>query len=317
VVVYCPIAGITLGDDLRTFEAEDGVKVSKPTRDEQLIFLSQYHHEFLEDEDSSWLSRVIVEIEHDFSPPSSIRMISPAEEHAITASVASTLDRLKWALMLSGESTDVVEEGPVIIRGPAGFRARTLRRSDLPPSIRSYKPLHVNEEISQRTIAYIKAFKEAERRSRELALAMWCFGRTCTTYLSRDILLDAVFGLEMLLVPDPGESTYKFSLHGAALLGDTGDGAIAKELREMYGGRSRLAHGSTATDNSTWKMAQKARRLLADAIWAVVRRINNGSLNVTETNGDIGKAVGNLVRRMVVLAARQTQEPTKQPHDSA
>ena len=107
----------------------------------------------------------------------------------------------------------------------------------------------------------------------------------------------------MLLVSGAGESTYRFSLHGAALLGDGVEGKNVQELKKIYRARSGMAHGSMAADVSSMQTAVTARRFLAEVIWAVVQRINDGSLEVGKTDGNIGKAVELLVQRLVLQSS--------------
>src|SRR5262249_37484574 len=125
----------------------------------------------------------------------------------------------------------------------------------------------------------------------ELGQAIWHFGRACNAQLNRDIILESAIGLELLLVPDHGESTYKLSLHGLALLGDPVGKSVDQELVEIYNFRSRAPHGSANIERKSKDIAPRARQLLAKAIWAIVERINDGSLDVSSSKGDVGKAV--------------------------
>src|SRR6185312_14951232 len=106
--------------------------------------------------------------------------------------------------------------------------------------------------------------------------------------LARDIVLDSVIGLEMVLVPGPGESRYRFSLHGATLLRgkETGE-HLFDTFQSLYTQRSGAAHGSSDADYE--RVAVDARRYLANAIRAVLALVDMGALSVRKNN--IGKAI--------------------------
>src|SRR5207237_791197 len=110
---------------------------------------------------------------------------------------------------------------------------------------------------------------------------LWHFGRSCVASLERDVLLEAVIGLDALLVPGSGESTYRFSLHGAVLIGaGTGRGTQVKaELQDLYNARSGAAHGDRRGANSK---ARRARQVLAQAIERTAALILDGKLDMSK-----------------------------------
>ena len=71
---------------------------------------------------------------------------------------------------------------------------------------------------------------------------------------------------------------------------------LEKELKEIYALRSKAAHGAAKDQSKFEENAPVARYLLAKTIQAVIDLEESGELKITDTKGDIGKAVKNLVR---------------------
>jgi hypothetical protein len=300
VLAMCPIIGLHFEDDCDRFESEPGISICEMTEDRQRLLLSRFEAEFVEEDMSSWAAKGLFEA----------NCVSPWIENDDPGEfIASALDRLKWSTMLTFGAILPIEEGPVILRGPAGWRGRTLRRSDIVVGTRSLPHFQLTNETSKQITSRIDALRKAQKSTAELDQAVWHFGRACNASLARDILMDSTIGLELLLVPDPGETTYKLSLHGLALLGGAEGDAVADELIEIYGLRSRAAHGSASSKSKFRHMAPRARQLLANAIWAIAVRINDGSLDVSITKGDIGKAVKAFVFRRLSRAVHHGAEP--------
>ncbi len=290
VLVTCPIIGLHMEGDLDRFDLEPGITLRRLTEDRKRLLLSQFGEEFVNEDLSSWGSHALFEM----------NTVMPwVEDDEIGSFAARALDRLKWATMIVFQASSPLEEGPVILRGAAGWRGRTLRRGVVLSSGRTSAYFPVTPDVLGRLKSLSEAFTKAEASTPELTQALWHLGRACNAALARDVLLDATIGLELLLVPDPGESTYKLSVHGLAILGSSVGNAVTGELVNIYRLRSEAAHGSPSIEEKFRKLAPRARQLLAKAIGAVVERINNGSLDVSSTRGDVGKAVKAFVLKTI------------------
>ncbi len=134
--------------------------------------------------------------------------------------------------------------------------------------------------------------------------ALFYWGRDALKDLERDQLLEAVIGLEGLIVPrGPGESTYRFKLHGTALLARFTDSAeaCAKDLKTIYDKRSKAAHG---VPGEGIVEAAKARSLLGHAILAVMEHGEAGTLDLASKD-EIGLQIQRLILKKCPLDAQQ------------
>jgi hypothetical protein len=292
----CPIIGFHLEGDVDRLQLEPGISLCKMTDDRKRMLLSRFESEFVNEDMSSWASQVLFETD---------TVLPWGDDDQVGSFNARALDRLKWSAMITLATSSPCEEGPVILRGPAGWRGRTIRRGVVVGGNRKLPYFPITGEVSKDLTAHIEAFKRAEAVAPELAQALWHFGRACNAALARDIVLDSTIGLELLLVPDPGESTYKLSVHGLAILGPTVGGGVSGELVEIYRLRSEAAHGSSTIERKFKELAPRARQLLAMALWAVAERINDGTLDVSATKGDVGKAVKAFVLKKLGEAVQQ------------
>ena len=73
---------------------------------------------------------------------------------------------------------------------------------------RGFRTVNPTPEIFQSAKVLLEAYAAARVTSEELDSVMFSFGRSCFASLPRDALLEAAIGLEMLLVPDAGDSTW-------------------------------------------------------------------------------------------------------------
>lgn len=307
VWAHCPLEGLHFLQDKTPFAPEPGIIVSPATRQGMDDFFSKFQHDFLSEDEVRFSADAVLDL--DLVLPSMgvkpVDLSHPSSDDAdIARQVAAAVDRFKWSAALTLGPHAVFEEGPVVIGGPSGWRGRTLRRGTVMTGTRARGLVQVLPGTAERIAKQLQTLKEAQRLlgSEDLDQALWHFGRACNSVLARDILLESVIGLEMILVPEAGDSTYKFSLHGSAILSDAGSTNIAKELSDLYGSRSRLAHGGREGQTEQDR-ARRARWLLAKAIWGIVVGISNGALRVDATKGNVAKAVKDLVLRTVQAAS--------------
>ena len=158
---------------------------------------------------------------------------------------------------------------------PSPFISRSFRRQDSTGGV-VYK-LEDNQIVTLRSLLDKACRLRLGSRNLQQAFFYWV---KAFTELDRDQLLDAVIGLEGLLVPYPGESTYRFGLHGEALLARFADSpeTCNKELKEVYGKRSSAAHGNPGEGLAE---ADKGRRFLGNAILAIMELHEAGVIQLS------------------------------------
>jgi hypothetical protein len=299
VLAWCPTIGLRIPDG-EGVELEPGIHINAWSAETRCVFLTRYHREYLDGDVTTWASHAVIQI---------VTNVGDLSENAPRMAVAATLDRIKWALSVAANKDAAILEGPVILRSPSGWHGDTLRRGDTLRWNRSIPTIDLTAETSMAAKTLLQQLRTATTHTRELDGALWLFGRACNASLPRDALLDAAIGLEMLLVPGPGEARYRFGLHGMALIADESPHTIEATLKRIYKLRSEAAHGDTNDLETFSEVASQARFLLARAVQSAVRLINAGELDVVTTNGDIGKAVEQLVK--IRLAKSSTESPTE------
>ena len=203
-------------------------------------------------------------------------------QEIVKEDIADKVDLAKWSLMTALRQEVPLIEGTITydLLGhdvPVPFSGRSFRRQDVTGGV-GYER---DENLIDRARCLVAKAMSLRPRSKYLDQAFFYWGRSALGELDRDRLLEAVIGLERLLVPGPGESTYRFGLHGAALLTRFGDSpeACNEDLRSIYRKRSELAHGNPG---ERLIEAQRARRHLGDAILAIMDLIEAGKIQESE-----------------------------------
>jgi hypothetical protein len=300
----CPVVNASVNG--LSFDIGNDIAVFSWTPAEHALFLTRYESEYLDDDLSLWGRGALVRMRA--SVPAEADDWGLATSHAATAGrdalagtvVADILDRLKWATILVSGGV-VMEEGPVIVRTPSGGRIRTLRRGDTIFRTRSYQSPIFDDSTASQIRRELDDLQALAKQSSTAGETIWALGRACTAQLSRDVLLEAAIGLERLLLPrGAGESTYKFRLHGLAILREPSADVLDRELKEIYGLRSRAAHGSGKNDDTFDVLGPRARKLLALALQQAAALFKSGELDVASTGGHIGEAIAAVVRARVL-----------------
>ena len=286
IVAVCPTIGLDIGES-GNHSVAAGIDINAWSDEARMIFLTQYHEEYLDDDMSTWASQGAITIR---------KKVQGLSEEAALTTIASALDSLKWALIVVTNNPAIFEEGPVISRVLSGQRMRTLRRGDTLMRTRSVPHMLLTAEATFRLPDILEHLEQARRLSAEIDSVLWLFGRACTAILPRDVLLDSAIGLEMLLVPNPGESRYRFMLHGLAIVDGEPANTLESDLKKIYDLRSKAAHGSSSDTHDFETFAPRAKLLLAKAIDGVLNLMRTGELDVATTGGDIAKSVENLVK---------------------
>lgn len=210
----------------------------------------------------------------------------------IKEQVYDFLDIVKWAFTIVYPQSVPLREGPIIcqadvlgLSNPFGIHIfqRQFEKGGISYELTPDKLENVKKYISK-ALCY-------REQSQDIKTALWHWGRACIAELKRDRLMEAIIGLESLLVPNPGESRYRFGLHGAALLAQTPEECevIAKELRNLYDNRSTIAHGKRAERLS----ADDAFKYLGQAIQSIINLFDANLLK--PKNPPISKQIERLV----------------------
>lgn len=295
IYAWCPLMWFQLEAAAADLELEPGVRIYRRQPARQCLFLTRYGREYIHDDYSHLMGDAMLEIK---------RRIGDASPNEVATSIADTLDRVKWALMIAVKSTEPIEEAPVVMRGPTGWRVRTLRRGQGFIGDSNERGKQYTKAIGEESASLLRLLERVQQKTGEIRSALWLFGRSCTASLARDVLLDAAVGLEMLLVPSAGDTGYRFTVHGLAIIEDEEPKTLEADLKKIYNLRSKAAHGTPRESEKDFvSMAPRARVLLAKAIRASARLIDSGELNIDPTKGDIGKAVEQLVKHRVVARA--------------
>jgi hypothetical protein len=161
-------------------------------------------------------------------------------KNPIENEICDTLDLCKWALMSGNKPISDLREGGIIYRDTIGNRLSMggsgfFQRQPIIHDGRTYN----FEEIDLTLVKlWIKKARKAIKQLPDLKQAFWYWGRSYVSQTDRDAVLDAVMGLERLLISsgEEGGMLFKFSLYGTVLLAEE-DGPIdqiKKDLKEIY-----------------------------------------------------------------------------------
>jgi hypothetical protein len=245
-IARCPLAWIECKPGM-VWTLGDGIVLKTYTKREKAGFLTRNHNRLLwQDSISMLISNVaVLEITNNIES-NSLRSGKSRKTlgDIIDESIADTIDIVKWALCNTFGLSPLVE-GTIIygdtLGGSLSYSSGAFRREEKNQGT----VYELNENAIKMAAELIGLATKYKEQSADLKQAFWYFGRGCLADLDRDVLLDSIIGLEHLLVPNPGETRYRFGLNGAALLSSDPDKAEAKarELRKAYDSRSSAAHG--------------------------------------------------------------------------
>ncbi len=306
--VLCSVRG--LGNEPtrgQCFDMEDGVSLRILQQDEQLWHASrflwaQYEFDRKFQDAAIQNSNGILEIsvQRDISKKNVSRLYYDAEYVKKTA--FDLLDVCKWSLQAAGDLERPLSEAIHVFFDPLdwlGFHG--LQRFHRQQSYGSCSAPTVNRIDMPKAISIFRAANEACKESKDLAAAMYFYGRGCVADLPRDRLVEAVIGMERLLASS-GENTYKFGLHGAALLADSGDSAaeISAKLRKLYKERSKAVHGSEEKEQN---MADQALLLLGRLMSRLLVLIEEGKI---KQKNNIAKQLETLILKQSLLCPQSS-----------
>ncbi|WP_414567198.1 hypothetical protein [Nostoc sp. CCY 9925] len=294
---YCLFSAINLPDGITEVELAEGIKVRSWSQRERLIFNSLHHHEFLWDDfKQPTLLDVIVEIKVTLNSGES--PLSPVED---------LIDLVKWGLITVSQSDTHLPEGVCLIFNRTSSRLYKLRRDDNLGS----SQMSLSAEQITLCKKIIGQFLSCAKVNPDIKNALWHFGRSCTSVLDRDILLEAAIGIDSLTTQRGGDSRYKFCLHSAALIATVKQAhkkVDYQKLKKIYDQRSCAAHGGKQNNLNQLKiLALDARKALALIILAIIDLTSNGIINLkSERNSEntIASAVEKYVISKVTIVTR-------------
>jgi hypothetical protein len=261
---------------------------------ERCIFLSKYSNDYLWDDFNSPLScDLIAEMEYAFDDGVSGK--------DVIESTANDLDLVKLSIFILNKQTEPIDEGTCILNiigRDFNDIERRIRRSNERIFRASGYP---NEDLLTndlpRLVNIISVLEKQRNGYGDIKDAIWHFGRACLTPLPRDILLESVIGLDGLLVPGGGDSSYRFKLHGAVLLSNDSEKTLElyKKLGKIYDMRSGAAHGESRGESLG--NARDARMYLSRAIFKISELCDKGKLPCKEKEEtlDMAKSLQRLI----------------------
>jgi hypothetical protein len=246
-------------------------KLRQWSKRERAVFATLHNKEFLWDDfKTPTHQEVFVEIECEYP----LKNGFPLDESF------KVIDLIKWSLMILAKNPIPVSEGTCIITiNEMGSTIR--RRRDENPCIPNI--IVVKEEMADKIQNLINNFLSVSNKFNDLWDALRFFGRACVSTIERDSLIDSVIGLESLLVFGHGETTYKFSLHGATIcsllweqskislfenekgLFESKDNLV-KWFKDLYGERSDSVHGGNEEINEYAETAVYALAVMIERI---------------------------------------------------
>lgn len=279
IKVYCPLKGAKL-EGQSSIKLLENMYLKTYTSEEKCIFFSKYSNDFGLDGFSIPRGNLlecdsIAEIEYDLG-------IGISKKKLVEL-ISNDLDLAKLAVFILNDQDEPTEEGTCIIESIGRDfyeiehrikrqNARIIWHGDNSGIKTSGSPnINIQEKDLPRLVSIISVLKEQSHMHYEIQDAIWHFGRACLVPLPRDILLESVIGLDNILVPGSGDSSYRFKLHGAVLLANeretTSD--VFNILDKLYNKRSRAAHGTSGDES--FENAMKARRYLSRAIFNIAK----------------------------------------------
>ncbi len=268
-VAYCPL-GYVSGEKGSSWSLSDNMKLRILTHEERARYLSRHHDKFLWHD---FVSRdhvgicAILEIYGEIRFKEYQNQVSDVVEEEI----ADMIDIVKWALMLCANNSMPLVEGTNIYQNVLGGSFCTtgtgsFRRQD--KTIGSdYK---LNNIDMNRVKELIKNAQKVISISNDVKNAFWFWSRSTVAALNRDALVEAVVGLESLLIGKGTELNHRFKLYGTAILAASESEVeeVAKKLGDLYAARSSSVHGEKKEKQI--QEVTEARYYLSKAILKVI-----------------------------------------------
>lgn len=297
-VATCPLFPIeAIGE---AWEIGEGITLRMPNHQERLRYRSRHSAHILDHDSISklgWRWVGLLEIRDHFD----LRRLRQENcerlpNDLIARQVADAVDVCKWALAACTNPGYPLSEGTIICQdilggkpflgGPAAFK-----RQESSGGMQA----RLDDDTMREVQALFRDAQEFRRCNADLSQAFWFWGRACVAVLERDIMLEAIFGLERLV---NGNQRYRFQRYGATLLssGAEIDLKIEKDLRKLYEARGREVHHGVDISSCDGRLAMG---YLTKAILRTIQLIREGELDPKK----------NIPRQIKKLAPRHGQAP--------
>jgi hypothetical protein len=289
-IVTCPLLGIT-GDSGTVWQLSNDISLRIYTEEQKIEYLSRNHHfiSSLSDRESV-LSIIrgngVLEITCSISKEERrVGRNLKLPREIIREQLEDKIDVVKLALALAFDVDIPLKEDIIICEdifgNPPFSKFLTFRRDEstdgvfIPCEMTSDKEAVVNNLVGDLSTIQMKC--------EDISKAIWFWGRSCLRSSPRDILLEATIGLENLLVSGAGDSSYRFRLHGSAILSNSSDEALINSinLKKIYEHRSKSVHGNSG-EKLERKHAHLARKYLGKAIEAIAKLYISGAINPSQ-----------------------------------
>jgi hypothetical protein len=244
-IAKCPLFSVNHSGKSKGYKLANNIYLKLYSAQELLLHASTYRDSVDLQADLSKGKGMVIEITGSISPesigtPNDTTHKPVPAKNPIENEICDTLDLCKWALMCGNKPISDLREGGIIYRDTIGNRLSMggsgfFQRQPIIHDGRTYN----FEEIDLTLVKlWIKKARKAIKQLPDLKQAFWYWGRSYIALTDRDAVLDAVMGLERLLVfsGEEGGVLFKFSLYGTVLLAEE-DGPIdqiKKDLKELY-----------------------------------------------------------------------------------
>ncbi len=266
--IVTPFLQLSL-QDVEQFELEPNIFIRKWSNEDKALYLHRYGHYYPWDDVFS-LNNMTCYLEV-FENSNQIYKTKESDED-LEEFVASTVCRAKWAIMQATNPMQLIFELPTIAdNGISASTSFPLRRH----AMRRQYGVGISLDIigCEKAKSLLQTLSKATAIFKEFQDVLLMFDRATLARIPRDILLESVIGLELLLVNGSGENTRRFHTFGHALIGSTNARATTKQLKDIYGLRSSAAHGGTKTKSDFQLLGSTARAYLAEAIANVAKLV--------------------------------------------
>ena len=247
-IAKCPLFTVSHSGKSKGYKLANNIYLKLYSSRELLFYVLKYRDIFDSVDAQEYLSNgkgMVIEIAGSISPES-IGTPKDADNKPVSGKnhieneICDTLDLIKWALMAGNKPIFDLKEGGIIYSDTIGNRLSMRGDGFFQRQHRIYDGRTYNFEEIDLTLVklWIKKARRAIKQLPDLKQAFWYWGRSYVSPTDRDAVLDAVMGLERLLIfsGEDGGMLLRFSLYGTVLLAEE-DGPvdqIKKDLKEIY-----------------------------------------------------------------------------------
>jgi len=218
----------------------------------------------------------------------------------LQAPVLNLIDTVKWALMVATENRQPLQEQTVVIRQFRNYPSTIAHRESVSHASRLPISHHSLDSIQIREVnSLIGRFMRTVEEIPEFERLLWHFGRSCVAANPRDSFMESAIGLDSVLSTSGPNASYKFKLHGSAVL--SGSSHLGNDpysrMKDIYTWRSKAVHGNTQVLGED--LARETRWTLAQVIESMISLHESGELKKPKKGRGIAHSLEDLVRRRV------------------